>query len=487
MKKILLYTLLPLLILELSLQLWAFLYTGYSSFDFFLQDAENKIKKADQNTVFFVGDSTVYGLGCSGNPAQLSLPAQLEKLMKAANPQKSCINLGYSATSTEEHLKIMQLLPKGATVFYRGGISDDWNTGDETGKFSLFGMIFELRTIKMLSILFSGLRTPDHQKRNNLIHTGLHRLLAGKKLQLYTIDYTTYPQRPDSRFTDFFYLPAAQRPGTHIPLKELLNNAGHLENGILKPQFISMTGTHPNDLGYFLEALFIFNFLCTKGLLGFSPDQIQPVNSINNMLDELKKEYQKAREKLHVLKPHELKNGSEPRKQAQDNLFKIWNLSRIFSRMEPENENYRLEQEMSEKLGILLFHDSRILMMHLGGKPNSTTAEKSGADESDSAQKERLYDYVRQLLIISTLQDRQANRNSLFDDFPLQQEFMSFPYPPYISQLPPFPLELCERFIQKANIRSDIISTEKEWSHFSNQPYSYFKEHIPQICQNQKP
>lgn len=478
MKKALLAVFISLVTLELGLQLWAFLYTGYGSFDFFLKDAEIKIKLAPHHSLFFVGDSTVYGLGCSGDPTYLSLPAQLEKLMQTVNPHKKCINLGYSATSTEEHLKIMRLLPENATVFYRGGISDDWNTGDEIGRFKIGSLILELRIIKMLNIMFSGLYQPDHQKRNALIHTELLNIVKNKNLRLYTIDYTSYPERPNSRFSDFFYLPESQRPGIHIPLKKLLTEAGYTKNGVLKAQFISMTGTHPNDFGYFLEAFFVFNFLCQQNLLGFQPEQAKMADSINGMLNNLKSDYTVAKNKLRDWTPNELSNTGQ-RKIIQDDVFKIWNLSRIFSHMEPDNPTWQSEHEMSEKVGVFIFHDSRILMMHLGAQPPLASQKHH---ENSGEKKDRVYDLVRQLLILSALSEQANNGKNIFTELPLKKEFASFPYPPYIAQLPPFPLELCPRFTEKVTVEQNIIGTKQAWQYFNQLPYTYFPEHVPALC-----
>jgi hypothetical protein len=240
-----------------------------------------------------------------------------------------------------------------------------------------------------------------------------------------------------------------------------------------------MTGTHPNDLGYFLEARALFNFLCQQQMLDFRPENQLTENSVTDMVTSLKKDYEAAKKRLRQTGIDDFSTQNR-RLKLQNTLFQVWSLSQTLNGMEPQNLKIREEHLKIEKIGALNLHDSRIIMIHLKGMPLSVSEDRNST--APSIRQDILYDTIRQLNIIAALETAQRENDNIFDELPLKKDFMKFSYTPYISGFPLFPLELCERFIQKTAHTREELSAEAEWNYFFSIPYSYFRENIPEQC-----
>jgi hypothetical protein len=229
-------------------------------------------KNADidlENSVFFVGDSTVFGTGTS-DPRLFSLPAQFKNLVRTHNPDFNTFNPSYAGTGTEDHLKLMSQLPENATVIYRGGASDRWCNG-AWWKVGISGRKIELKTIKMTMMLFSYLLQNTSKLRKERAQEEMEYIIKKNKLNIFVLDYTVVlGVPPTSPFYD------TQNPAIiRIPLYHILKKAGFTApSGFLYKQFIAQDGGHSNDSGVKIEAVALFNYFAARNMFGLIPENI---------------------------------------------------------------------------------------------------------------------------------------------------------------------------------------------------------------------
>ena len=111
MKRAVLILIVALVLLEICLQFLAKKVNPYGSYANFFENAKVTISsKNPSKTIFFVGDSTIFGGGAS-NETLFSLPAQFQSLLSRTKRPFEVVNLGYPGTTGKEHLEILQTMP----------------------------------------------------------------------------------------------------------------------------------------------------------------------------------------------------------------------------------------------------------------------------------------------------------------------------------------------------------------------------------------
>lgn len=483
MKKFFIWFLAGLLVLELLLQLSVFLFSAHGSFTKFLPDIKQRIKQAEGKTaLYFVGDSTIFGIGASNIETQ-ALPPQLEKLLQNKHPQIVCINTGYAGTSTADHLHIFSLLPIGATVIYRGGSADTWVPPSGHLRFIFGGHLIEIRILKMLYLLFGRLFFPVVDYETSLSKE-LQEIMRLRQLKVFLLDYSSYPLE---RFSKLFW--QNSHLFQHIPLHEYLQQHGYLkEDGLLKAEYLGMTGTHPNDIGYFLEAFFIFNHFCEVGLFGLAPaDKLSIGNLNHDILSSQLRRLAFLRQEMQSLTPAALQ-AKGAFSTIGDIVYEAWNLANTLAKTEQvavEGEfishkqlgiNGRQSVDATEilpyktiaaqlkKLALLVFHDVRVAHELVG---RMTFLEQQFFSDRQAS----LY-----YLVMKATEEADSaswgliNRVLLFTDSQIVQRKIS-----YLGQIAPYPLEKCEVFVQESGFSAAELSAQSEWESFFSIPYAFFK------------
>lgn len=254
-----------ILIAEGFLQLLSRAFNPHGSYPEFFEDIKVSIASADvASTIFFVGDSTIYGGGASDEELY-SLPSQFQNIIFRAGSEFKVLNLGYPGTNGKEHLEVLRLLPDKAKVVMRTGINDSWRRHDSF-KLNLFGKYFELRTLKLAMIIWHGwTRNSETDSATSGYNIELQRLTQSKSFDLYFVDYFLGEQT----FMNTFF---EDKP-TFIPLAKILIQKGFGDsNGRISKRFLSYDLVHANDLGYQLQAQAIYNWFVEKGKWGFDPN-----------------------------------------------------------------------------------------------------------------------------------------------------------------------------------------------------------------------
>jgi lysophospholipase L1-like esterase len=264
------YVLCFLLGFEITLQLISKKVSPYRSYSEFYDSALAKAEKTDpKKTVYFVGDSTIYG-GGSSDSSRFSMPVQFEKLLKVKNSQMDVLNLGYPGTTGKHHIDVLRRLPEESLVIIRTGVNDSWNRYDYY-KFYLFGKYYEIRSLKLLVILIHGWRkTQESTKVSKSYYDALNKVANEKKLNLFYVDYflgiVTFMNESFLGKYNFINLP------------KILKDSGFFTpKGYIQRKYLSFDLFHANDLGYRLQAIAIYNFFCKQQSLGLSKEDLLPL------------------------------------------------------------------------------------------------------------------------------------------------------------------------------------------------------------------
>lgn len=450
-------------LLELVLYIISNTFSEYKSFKHFLACVRKQIPLTnDEKTIYFVGDSTIAGFG-SSDPDKYSLPAQLNQMFRIKFTDFRIINLGYAGSSTEEHLQILSLLPEGAIIIYRGGaivpINDD-NT------------YFHSRLLKMLSLFIFRFILPDVvcPIRVAKIHHKLQKIMDKKKFRLFIIDYTTDIQLFD--LSGNIITPLYNYQGKNIeiiPLRDLQKSLGFRAEGKLEARFVSpMTGVHPNDAGYYLEAMLIFNYFCSRNYFGLSPNNEIAVSSIADFNLDICQRYQKILKELHNFTATDLIKKTERFKSI---TLEAYNLSSILQNFKNPQKPYKEEYKMLETLALLLIHDPNAISHLFIGK--KITNPKSW--------KHRIAATIFMAAISPFLpandnfanSTRHAIRKNRFEP---SQNLTPIP------GFRPYPLQFCERFIQEGKFTENELSIDREWNYFFTVPLDILKNNQPRAC-----
>jgi hypothetical protein len=458
MKKFFFWFLVGIVLLELILQLGAPFFSTHGSFESFVPEIKQRIKEAGgDKVIYFVGDSTIFGIG-SSNPDKYSLPPQLERLMQVEFPHFHCVNTGYAGTSTADHLRVFALLPPGATVIYRGGSADTWVPPGGHLRFMLWGHLIEFRVLKMLYLLAGGFFFPNVDYENSL-SAELQKTVKDRELRVFLLDYSTYPQE---RFSALFI--KNNHLFQRIPLHDYLREHGYLRpDGFLAEEYIGMTGTHPNDSGYFLEALFIYNHFCASSLFGLTPDKQRDAD---NLRDEVLNSMQARLE--YLLKKISGFNVSSLQVKGAaatvgDMIYEAWNICN--SLVKSGQTEYAEQAGQLGRLSLLVFHDVRVGHDIIGHVSAGRQSSRIFADQQAS-----LY----YLLMKAVEEENSAswgliNRTLVFTDSSRIGRKIT-----YLGKLAPYPMELCPVFIRESGFSAAELSVRKEWESFFSFSYTDF-------------
>ena len=325
-----------LLVLELLLQWLAVKVNPYRSYPEFFDQALAEVRQSDpRKTIYFVGDSTMYG-GGSTDPTKYSMPALLGKLLERKSAGLRILNLGYPGTTGKHHIDVLRQLPEKAFVVVRTGINDSWNRYDYY-KFYLFGKYYEIRLLKFLVIFYHGWsRDPEANSVSNHFYDELQKVAKEKQFQLYFVDYFL----GDKTFMNTFF-----RGRDHfIDLAQRLKQAGFYDQrGFIQRKYLSFDLLHANDLGYRLQALSVFNFFSEKSQLGLSPKDALPM-----ILEQ--SEIQRLRKRLESIKASLIDPKNDPVEHFPNLLNGTWQLYLLTG-----------DQELKRDYQFLLIND---LMRH---------------------------------------------------------------------------------------------------------------------------
>lgn len=266
MRTFLLGLFLFLIVFEVILQFSAKILNPYGNYPEFFELAKIQIKEQrPESTIYFVGDSTIFGGGASDEKIY-SLPAQFKKLLERAGNSYQVINLGYPGTTGKEHLEVLRLLPHKSKIIIRTGINDSWKR-HENYQLHVLGNYFEIRTLKLAMIFWYGwMRDEKSESATRSYFEELTDMAKKKSLDLYFLDYFL----GEKTFMNTFF----EDYSNFIPLAKILNKSGFADkNSRISRRFLSYDLVHANDLGYQLQAQTVFNWFASRSKFNLSPNQ----------------------------------------------------------------------------------------------------------------------------------------------------------------------------------------------------------------------
>lgn len=467
--RVLFFLMLALLFLELILQISAGFSTGNKNFYQHINKIKAAVSGMDvEKTIFFVGDSTIYGIG-SSEPDRYSLPSQFERFLRMADSDFCCVNLGYVGSSTEDLLQILSLLPEGALIIYRGGFVDVWNTGNPF-LFKIAGYSFEFRSLKMLYMLFPGALPDSIGTRAGRIHRQMKDILDTKKQRIFLLQYTNYQY-------NFGFLRPFVKEGRigFIPLREILDPA-FLIDGYLNKNYRNMSGSHPNDMGYYVESLFLFNYCCEHSLFRLSPEQSRENGDFADFVGSLQKKHEEAKKELAGFSMEQLFSAGQERRRFKL-MQEAWELADILYSFTEEKDKWLFEREGLEKLAVLVFHDPMFIGHYLLGVHTEKTGcyTRIAIDED----KLRLYYYIMKAAF-----SEDSVHWHLLSAARIDSLVSKFEAPiSYYADISPYPLEFCAKFQQESGFSAQDLSTRSEWQYFfPDISYEAFSELEKSAC-----
>jgi hypothetical protein len=439
-----------LLLMEVILQIMAATQVETGGFYDFLQKLPDKIKEVEgEKVIYFVGDSTVYGIGATDHELY-ALPVQFEALLRRAGLDFRCVNLGYPGTCTEEHLLVLSFLPEGANVIYRGGVSDQWNPGQNAFRFYLAGKMRELRVLRMMSLLLRPFFPVDDEQRRRDLHFSLRQMVSENSLNFMVLDYF----EPLLAF-DFFY--ELSTDFSFIPLARLLQEQGFSSDGRFKVRFRSVDNNHSNNLGYLVEAGVIFNYFCDRGLFGLSSRKKLAVEKQEFL------QFGSGLEERYIRQKADLRSlGPESLPGIIFMLNEVWFLADLLRSLYPQNKVYVQEVQKMERLMLLVFHDFRV-----------GHARARFAPDEDFL---RLYEAVMRATLDADSVHWSEVRDIVGSQMRVTDEISFLP------DLAPYPLEKCQRFLQESGYRAEELSSSAEWEYFFTIPYEIFTPEKGKNC-----
>jgi len=448
-KKILIIILAGLILCEGVLQVLAKKMNPYGSYPEFFEVAVKRIIDADpEQTIFFVGDSTVFGGGASDEKL-FSLPAQFQKILERAGSALRVQNLGYPGTTGKEHLEILRLLPDQAKVIMRTGINDSWKR-HESYKIRIFGQYFELRLLKLSMILWYGWnRDAKSETATSAYYDELTSLAGQKELDLNFVDYFL----GEKTFMNSYF----QGAKNFIPLAEILKKAGFFDpGGYVSRRFLSFDLIHANDLGYRLQAQAVFNWLARRSKFSLDPQSTlelavdeKALNQLRTRLDHWLSRLRKAGREGGELFPFVMKAAwqvyvATGEKEAYDRYLGLGKLyTYAFLSIFPVTYTLNRQDTMS------------------------TSVQYQSDQALNSVEINDLFQVIR------VLKDRSTH--DYVSEY--QQKFkgrvsMERKISDYSGLNPPFPLELCEKFLRETGLAREKISILAQWEQVFGTPFN---------------
>lgn len=466
-----LFSFAALLLLEFFLQLSAGFQSGNGNFIHHLRQVKERIARADlDRTIFFVGDSTVFGIG-SSEPNSYSLVAQLNNFLKLVNSDFHCVNLAYVGICTEELLELLTLLPPHAHIIYRGGFVDAWNKGG-LFRFRIASYSFEFRSLKMIFMLFPGLLSDNFSAslRLNAVRQEMTTILQ-RQQNIYVLEYSNYIY--DYGFLQPFIKTAALN---FIPLRQLMADEFLNSDGYLGHKYRNSSGSHPNDVGYYAEALALFNYFCHNSLFGLSPDLQRQENNLDVFVDSLQNRIVELKRELSQLSAEQVLTFDHDSQRFRL-MSSIWEIADILAGVTKESEGWQAEQLQIEKLAVLVFHDPMFIGRYLLGVQTEKTGRYTRITIDE--RKLELYYYVMYALFAQNSVHWHLLKGAHIDDLVKQ-----FPATPLgYEQLSVYPLALCPRFLADTGFSAAELSTHQAWEvFFPHISYDLFADMSKEAC-----
>ena len=426
-------------LLEVCLQVLAYKVNPHGSYANFFEYAKNTIpSKNPSTTIFFVGDSTIFGGGAS-DETLFSLPAQFQSLLNRAKSPFEVVNLGYPGTTGKEHLEILRLLPQKAKVFMRTGINDSWKR-HESYKVNLFGHYYEIRTLKLLMIAWYGWSRNENVQSTSLDYfKELENHSSQKQFELYFIDYFL----GEKTFMNTFF----EEAENFIPLANILKQNGFASdnNGLVSRKYLSYDLVHANDLGYKLQAQAIYNWLAARQKLNLQKDHQIKLVVDQKSIQELQKILDDS-----LLKLKESKRNSDD--QIAVTMRAAWQLYVLTG-----NLHFKEKYERLSNLLVFAFHQTYPLINALNREHRIRLTNKTYLKDTE-------INFLFQLVRILDKSPQDYTTDYL-EKFPgvIDSEKI---YSDYSFLRTPFPLELCKRFIRETNLKISSVSILDTWVEF---------------------
>ncbi|MCO4781382.1 MAG: SGNH/GDSL hydrolase family protein [Candidatus Cloacimonetes bacterium] len=432
--------------LEVALQLLSHKVSKYRSYSEFYDEILQKAENSDpQKTIFFVGDSTVYG-GGSTDVTKYSMPAQFEKLIKKKTPNIDILNIGYPGTTGKHHLDVLRRLPENSWVVIRTGINDSWNRFDYY-KFYLFGKYYEFRTLKLLVILANGWRKSEESKSvSKDYYEALNKVASEKRLNLYYVDYflgiATFMNETFINQKNFINLP------------KILKDSGFFtKKGFIKRKYLSFDLFHANDLGYRLQAIAIYNYFCKLGSMGLSKNDQYPLKlnaadhkSIKDAVNVLRKKIQSSEDFGDEVYP--------------DLLNATWQFYLVNKDPEIKKDYLALQ-----KIYLNAFHGAYAAINLLNSHQTGTTSTHI----SETILSEQELNFYYQMVQLYSSKEHADSWKKIYSEwFPKSLE-LDKTYSDYSSLPKPMPIEFCPKLLQETGWSKDKVSLQDAWKRIYNE------------------
>ena len=447
---------------EITLQYLARTVNPYGSYPEFFKVAEGKIEQAkSDSTIFFVGDSTIFGGGAS-NEKIYSLPAQFQNLLKRSGNSLRVVNLGYPGTTGKEHLEILRLLPPSSKVIMRTGINDSWKR-HENYKLHIFGHYIEVRLLKLGMIFWYGwMRDETTESATKAYFEELQTLARNKSFNLYFIDYFL----GEKTFMNSFF----KSHSNFIPLAKILSEAGfsNQQNRISK-RFLSYDLVHANDLGYRLQAQATFNWFAARSKLNLIPAQQFDLTVDDEALRELKDTLQSW---LNILREEKVDSAD----RFPFAMKAAWQYY-----IATGDQTIKSIYDKLANIYINIFHSIYPITYALNRQDrlNSSELRDLTVDNHYAEKLNRWFQLVR-IFKYRSNHDYVSEYQSKFPDIMK----MDTSYSDYKKLDPPHPIELCPLLIKETGYAKEEFSALEDWEYIFQDEFdiNYINEENWKIC-----
>lgn len=444
MKRAVLILIVALVLLEICLQFLAKKVNPYGSYANFFENAKVTISsKNPSKTIFFVGDSTIFGGGAS-NETLFSLPAQFQSLLRRAKSPYEVVNLGYPGTTGKEHLEILRLLPQEATVIMRTGINDSWKR-HESYKLNLLGQYYEIRVLKLLMIAWYGWGRDENVESTSLDYLKeLQNHSSQKQFNLYFVDYFL----GEKTFMNTYFKEAEN----FIPLAKILKQNGFASNqtGLVSKKYLSYDLVHANDLGYKLQAQALYNWFASRQKLNLRADDQIKLIVDQESIQELQRVLDNA-----LLKLKESKRNADD--QIAITMRAAWQLYVLTG-----NLYFKEKYDRLSGLLVFAFHQTYPLINTLNREHRIRLTNTTYLEDAE-------INFLFQLIKILD-ESPQAYIKDYLEKFPGIIDSRKV-YSDYSFLQAPFPLELCKKFIRETNPNLNKISILENWTEFFGEKF----------------
>jgi lysophospholipase L1-like esterase len=392
-----------------------------------------------QSTLFCIGDSTMFGIGASDNES--SLPSLLQRFSDESKAGFSVVNLGYPGTNTEQHLRLLSHLPAGARILLRSGANNQWNQPDYY-TVKIFGIMIQSRLLKVLFSVFPDW-LPEKSGQNQAYIESLNSLCVRKKFKLLSLDYCI----PGAAFKE---KPLAGDKKTLFIWKKFQDSGLTSKDGRLLSKY-RWDLLHPNDLGYYLESILVWNEVCKRKWFELTEKQVRPLKLPDSMKEALLQDYSSLKIKLIKAKP------SYEQRSVLGNLQNKAELLFILT----GDPFWKQSVEDWKKIRLYIFHDKQVAIrildilnpgqdVHLDFMPDRSKELLSAFfcyflfyKQQDSSK----YNFYREMLLKKEILENISGEPGILSHFDS-----------------PVPVEFCEQKLQSAGMLSDSFDVGAEYA-----------------------